>query len=64
MNKKGQIMEMFEDMNPAAMVLAVIAAIISLVMISMVEINIIFKILTPVATFVVAYIVTSFQLKD
>ena len=61
MNKKAQL-EMFEELNPAAAVLAVIAAIISMVMMSGIEINIIFKILAPVATLVVAYMVVNFQL--
>lgn len=53
-----------ESINPIAVVFAILGALISLFVMKNVEVNMIFKILTPIATFVACYIITSFQFRD
>lgn len=63
MNSKAQLELGGMELNPVAILFAFVGALISMVVMKKVEVNIIFKILTPIATFVACYIVTSIQLR-
>lgn len=64
MQKKAQIDIGGMEINPMAAVFGLVGALISLIVMKNVETPVIFRILTPIATFVACYLLTSFQLKD
>lgn len=64
MNKKSQFEIGGMEINPKALLFGVLGAAISVFVMKSVQVNIVFRILTPIATFVVCYLLTSIQLRD
>jgi hypothetical protein len=64
MNKKSQIEIGGFELNPMALIFSTVGALISMIVMKGVEINIIFRILTPILTFIACYILTSIQFQN